>query len=221
MIEIKNFSKSYGKTEVYKNFNLSLEEGKITCLLGASGSGKTTLLNALAGLIDAEGELPRLKCSYIFQNPCLVPNLTVRGNLSLICRDGAKIDGMLKSVGLADKSQSYPVNLSGGEAQRVAIARAFLFESDILLMDEPFSSLDVSLKYKMLDLFFGIWREDKRTVLMVTHDVDEAVTAAQRILVLSAGRIKFDFYPASPVPRNAAQSAGAREMTLGFLLNGQ
>lgn len=219
MIEIKNFSKSYGKTVIYENFNLSLEEGKITCLLGASGSGKTTLLNALAGLIDAQGELPKLKCSYIFQNPQLVPNLKVRGNLALVCKDGAKIDEMLKSVGLYEKADRYPVNLSGGEAQRVAIARAFLYESDMLLMDEPFSSLDLKLKYKMLDLFFRIWQSDKRTVLMVTHDVDEAVTAAQRILILSEGKIKYDFVPDSPVPREAGNSAETREKTVRLLLN--
>lgn len=219
MIEIKNFSKSYGTTTVYKDFNLSLEEGKITCLLGASGSGKTTLLNALAGLIDAQGEIPKLKCSYIFQNARLVPNLTVRGNLALVCKDRVKIDEMLKSVGLSGKADRYPVSLSGGEAQRVAIARAFLFDSDILLMDEPFSSLDLKLKYKMLDLFFEIWQKDKRTVLMVTHDVDEAVAAAQRILILSEGKIKYDFAPETPVPREADKCAEVRETTVRFLLN--
>ncbi len=219
MIEIKNFSKSYGKISVYNNFNLSLEEGKITCLLGASGSGKTTLLNAIAGIIKAEGELPMLKCSYVFQSPQLVPSLTVRGNLSLICDDDAKIDVMLERVGLSDKSARYPVNLSGGEARRVAVARAFLYESDILLMDEPFSSLDLKLKYRMLDLFFEIWRKDRRTVLMVTHDVDEAVAAAHRILVLSDGKILHDFTPGTEVPRDPSECASVREKTVQLLLN--
>lgn len=219
MIEIKNFSKSYGANTVYKNFGLSLEEGKITCLLGASGSGKTTLLNAIAGLIKYEGELPKLKCSYIFQNPQLIPNLTVRGNLSLICSDGAKIDDMLERVGLSDKAARYPVNLSGGEARRVAIARAFLYESDILLMDEPFSSLDLKLKNRMLDLFFEIWRKDRRTVLMVTHDVDEAVKAAHRILILSDGKIINDFTPEGEVPRDLSDCAPVREKTVQLLLN--
>lgn len=219
MIEIKNFSKSYGKISVYNNFNLSLEEGKITCLLGASGSGKTTLLNAIAGIIKAEGELPKLKCSYVFQSPQLVPSLTVRGNLSLICADDAKIDVMLERVGLSDKAARYPVNLSGGEARRVAVARAFLYESDILLMDEPFSSLDLKLKYRMLDLFFEIWRKDRRTVLMVTHDVDEAVAAAHRILVLSDGKILHDFTPGTEVPRDPSECASVREKTVQLLLN--
>ena len=219
MIEIKNFSKSYGNSVVYENFNLSLEEGKITCLLGASGSGKTTLLNALAGLTGYGGEMPKLKCSYIFQNARLVPNLTVRGNLALVCKDMTKIGEMLERAGLSDKAGRYPVSLSGGEAQRVAIARAFLYESDILLMDEPFSSLDIKLKYKMFDLFFGLREKDKRTVLMVTHDVDEAVAAAQRIIIISDGKIKYDFSPDTPVPRKAEDSAALREKTVRFLLN--
>lgn len=219
MIEIKNFSKSYGSNTIYKNFNLSLEEGKITCLLGASGSGKTTLLNAIAGLIRYEGELPKLKCSYIFQNPQLIPNLTVQGNLSLICPDGAKIADMLERVQLSDKASRYPINLSGGEAQRVAIARAFLFNSDILLMDEPFSSLDLKLKYRMLDLFFEIWQKDRRTVLMVTHDVDEAVAVAYRILVLADGKIIHDFTPDADVPRDPSKCASIREKTVQLMLN--
>ena len=219
MIDIKNLSKSYGKTQVYKDFNLSLEEGKITCLLGSSGSGKTTLLNAIAGLTECEGSLPKLKCSYIFQTPRLIPNLTVYGNLSLICSDNDKIDGMLERVGLKDKAKSYPVNLSGGEAQRVAIARAFLYKSDILLMDEPLASLDIKLKRQIVGLFFEIWREDGRTVLAVTHDVDEAAAIAQRILVLSNGGIVSDFVPEGQVPRPLFKSGELREKLVDLLLN--
>lgn len=219
MIEIKNFSKSYGGNSVYEHFDLSLEEGKITCILGASGSGKTTLLNAVAGLIKAEGELPKLKCSYIFQNSVLVPNLTVRKNLGLVCGDENQTDEMLEKIGLGGKAQKYPVNLSGGEARRVAIARAFLYKSDILLMDEPFSSLDIKLKYAMLGLFFEIWRRDGRTVLMVTHDVDEAVSAAQRIIILSHGKIAADLSPGEDVPRKPADCAPLREKTVELLLN--
>lgn len=219
MFEIKNFSKSYGGNTVYRNFNLSLEEGKITCVLGASGSGKTTLLNALAGLIKGEGELPKLRCSYVFQSPQLIPNLTVRGNLALICKDFGKIDLMLERVGLSDKAHRYPVNLSGGEAQRVAIARAFLFESDMLLLDEPFSGLDLKLKKQITELFFEIWKNDGRTTLAVTHDVDEALLMAQRILIISHGEIVCDFRPESPIPRDISESREARETIIKFLLN--
>lgn len=218
MIEIKNLTKSYGEKAVYNNFNLSLEEGKITCILGSSGSGKTTLLNILAGLTSFEGYVPKLTCSYIFQSPQLIPCLTVRGNLMLVSKDEAKIDELLEKVGLAGRAQSYPINLSGGEAQRVAIARAFLCKSDILLMDEPFSSLDLKLKKLILELFFEIWREDKRTVLFVTHDIDEAAATAQRVIVLREGQVVFDITPISPVPRNFCKEGQLRDELLDFML---
>ena len=219
MIEIKNLSKSYSDKSIYDNFNLSLEEGKITCLLGSSGSGKTTLLNIIAGLTKYSGDIPKLKCSYIFQNSQLVPNLTVLGNLLLVCKDEQKIYEMLKRIGLEDKAKSYPVNLSGGEAQRVAIARAFLYKSDILLMDEPFASLDLKLKKQIIELFIDIWKEDGRAVLAVTHDVDEAAAIAQRILVLSGGQIFADFKPETPVPRPLFHGGELRERLINLLLN--
>lgn len=195
MVEIKNFTKKYGNTVVYNDFNLSLEERKITCILGESGSGKTTLLNCVAGLTEYEGEVSALECSYVFQTPRLVPNLTVKQNLTLVCKDDAKIADMLERVRLADKTDAYPKTLSGGQAQRVSLARAFLFESDMLLMDEPFSSLDLKLKKQMRELFLQIWRQDKRTVLFVTHDADEALSLADRLLVLKKGKVVFDCNP--------------------------
>ncbi len=192
MIEIANLTKKYSDTAVYENFNLSVEEGKITCILGESGSGKTTLLNAVAGLTKYNGSISQKKCSYIFQSPRLVPNLTVFGNLKLVCGDEEKINSILREVKLSDKAQSYPVNLSGGQAQRVSIARAFLFKSEVILMDEPFSSLDLKMKSEMIKLFFGLWRADKRTALFVTHDPLEALTIAHRILVIKDGVIIYD-----------------------------
>lgn len=219
MIEIKNLSMSYSNVPIYENFNLSLEEGKITCFLGPSGCGKTTLLNAIAGLTKCEGDIPKLKCSYIFQTPQLVPSLTVLGNLLLVCKDEQKIYDMLRRVGLEEKANSYPINLSGGEAQRVAIARAFLYKSDILLMDEPLASLDLKMKKQIIELFFEIWKEDGRTVLAVTHDVDEAAAIAQRILVLSEGQIVSDFVPETPVPRTLYEGGYLRERLINLLLN--
>ena len=195
MIEIKNLTKKYGATEVYSNFNLALEKGKITCILGESGSGKTSLLNCIAGLTEYCGEIPAVKCSYVFQSPRLVPNLTVKQNLTLVCADEEKVLTMLERVRLQDKKNAYPKTLSGGQAQRVAIARAFLYESEILLLDEPFSSLDLKLKNEMHGLFLQIWRQDKRTVLFVTHDADEAVSLADRLVVLKGGKAVFDAEP--------------------------
>ncbi|MBD5632736.1 MAG: ABC transporter ATP-binding protein [Clostridia bacterium] len=201
MIEIKNLSKSYGDNVVYDNFNLSLKEKEVTCILGESGSGKTTLLNCIAGLTEYGGERLAVNCSYIFQSPRLVPNLTVYGNLALVCNDREKITELLRRVHLEDKANAYPVTLSGGQAQRVAIARAFLFKSEIILMDEPFSSLDLKLKLEMYELFYEILRESGRTALYVTHDLDEALSIAQRVIVIKHGEIVYDKPVLSPAPR--------------------
>lgn len=200
MIEFKNISKFYGENAVYKNFNFSLEEGAVTCILGESGSGKTTLLNMLAGLTRYQGEItPQVKCSYVFQEPRLVPSLTVYGNLGLVCRDGEKIRAMLSAVGLEGRERSYPRELSGGQAQRVSLARAFLYPSEVILMDEPFASLDIALKVKMAALFLDLWKRERRTAVFVTHDVDEAAMLANRVVVLKDGAVAADF-PAEGEP---------------------
>ena len=192
MIQIKNLTKRYGELTVYENFNLKLEEGEITCILGESGCGKTTLLNCIAGLTEYEGEIPKVKCSYIFQTPRLVPNLTVGGNLKLICKDEISVDEALEKVRLTDKKNAYPVALSGGQAQRVSIARAFLFDSEVILMDEPFTSLDLKLKKEISELFLQIQSESRRTALFVTHDVDEALSLAHRIIAINGGKTVLD-----------------------------
>ena len=217
MIEIKNLCKSYPAVPLYENFSLTVKDGEILCILGESGSGKTTLLNVIAGLTDFKGEVPALKCGYIFQSPRLVPNLTVEGNLKLVCKDEDKIASMLNRVKLADKAKSYPLQLSGGQAQRVAIARAFLFGGDVILMDEPFASLDLKLKREMSELFFEVWQENKPSVVFVTHDVDEAVNVGSRIAVLSHGKIVWDYIPDNPPPR--ADDESLRKNLISVLLS--
>lgn len=189
---IKNLTKRYGNVTVYENFNLEIEEGKITCILGESGCGKTTLLNCIARLTGFEGEIPEVKCSYIFQTPRLVPNLTVEGNLKLICKDVAAVEGILEKVRLSDKKNAYPVSLSGGQAQRVSIARAFLYGGEIILLDEPFNSLDLKLKGEISALFKEVQSEFNRTALFVTHDIDEALNIAHRIIVINGGKPSLD-----------------------------
>lgn len=192
MISIKNLTKKYQNRTVYENFSLDIGESGITCILGESGCGKTTLLNAVAGLIDYEGEITKKSVSYVFQSSRLIPNLTVEGNLKIIGADGESAAKMLEKVGLADKLNAYPAQLSGGEAQRVSLVRAFLKKSEVLLMDEPFSSLDLKTKLSVMELFKAMQAEEGRCTLFVTHDVDEAVFLADRIIVMHGGKVLKD-----------------------------
>lgn len=191
-MKIENLRKSYSQNIVFENFDLEIEENKITCVLGESGSGKTTLLNVVAGLTDFEGIVPKVRCSYVFQEPRLIPNLTVYNNLKIVCSDESKIRASLERAGISDKASSYPNELSGGQAQRVSVLRAFLFDSQIILMDEPFSSLDLKLKIKMMEFYKDLHKETHRTSLFVTHDVDEAICLADRIIVISHGKMTLD-----------------------------
>lgn len=219
MIRLKDISKRYGALCVYDHFDLDIEEGKITSILGSSGSGKTTLLNILSGLTSYEGEIdPQKKCAYIFQQPRLVPNLTVRGNLKLVCREEEKIVSMLEKVELSDKADAYPVELSGGQAQRVSVARAFLYPSDLLLMDEPFSSLDTALKIRLIEVFCSLWREEKRTVVFVTHDAEEAYMLSHRALAVEGGKIVADVRDDSPVPRKYGENSLYRQKIVQAIL---
>ncbi len=209
-MRIENLCKSYPGTVVFDNFNLVIDEGAVTCILGGSGAGKTTLLNIIAGLTEYEGRVDGVKCSYIFQEPRLVPNLTVEGNLRLVCRDGAKVAAALARVGLADRAHSYPVALSGGQRQRAAIARAFLYESDFVLMDEPFSSLDLKLKLDMIQAFKEVREGDGRSAVFVTHDIEEALCLADRIIVLRSGKAVFDSPNAPGLPFGSDNALRAR-----------
>ena len=186
---IKIDEKKYGDKTVYKNFSLSVAEGKITCILGESGSGKTTLLNCVAGLSPFVGEIPALKCSCVFQTPRLVPNLTVLGNLRLVCNDENLILKTLDDLHLSDKKDAYPKTLSGGQAQRVALARALVYGGEIMLLDEPFSSLDLKLKMEISALFKNLQRQKNITSLFVTHDADEALSLGDEIIVIKNGAI--------------------------------
>lgn len=205
-MKIVNLCKRYGDKIVYDNFNLEIEDGRTTCILGESGSGKTTLLNVIAGITEYDGEVDRVKCSYIFQQPRLIPNLTVFKNLFAVCHDREKIIAMLRDAEMEDKAFAYPHSLSGGQAQRVSILRAFLYDSSAVLMDEPFSSLDIKLKIRMMEMFCKMQRESGRTAVFVTHDIDEAVYLSDRIIVISGGKILRD----EMVEEHAAFGAGTR-----------
>lgn len=194
-MKLKNVTKKYGEKTVLNGLDLEFETGKICAVLGESGAGKTTLLNVIAGNLPFEGKVEGVgRVSYLFQSPVLLPNLTVEGNLKLVLEkeEWGKIPGMLARVGLSGREKDIPKKLSGGERQRVAIARAFLYPHDILLMDEPFSSLDLKLKKALLELLADLWRERRDTIVFVTHDVREAALLSHRALVLEDGGIALD-----------------------------
>ena len=205
-IEIKNINKSFdgrGKNlSVLEDINLTVNDGELVCLLGPSGCGKTTLLRLIAGLdhptsgeIIANGELvekPSGDRAVIFQQYSLFPWLTVLKNVTfgLEISGGSKEENIqaaeryLQSVGLLEFKDSYPHELSGGMKQRVAIIRSLLNHSPILLMDEPFSAFDMQNRHKLQEQLIGVWKRFENTIVFVTHDVDEAVYLADKIVLL-------------------------------------
>lgn len=204
-MKITNLTKRYKATVALEDINLEFEKGKVTAVLGESGAGKTTLLNAIAGLTDYEGQIENGgNIAYLFQDSRLLPHLTAEGNLKFVLKkeDFYKAGEMLARVGLQGKEKRYPHELSGGEQRRVALARALSFPHDILLMDEPFSSLDLSLKRDMLSLVSELCSERKETVVFVTHDVREAVFLASRAVVLKGGKVTGDIPIPAPYPRD-------------------
>jgi len=195
-LQIKNISKSYNENSLYRDFNMEFLEGIITCILGPSGCGKTTLLNIIGKIIAPDsGNLfgfANKKFSYIFQEPRLLPWKTVRGNIEFVLDRDLSVaerkeqaDHLIRQIELEGFANHYPSQLSGGMRQRVSIARAFACPSDIILMDEPLSGLDIALKKNMIRWFSQIWKADRRTVIFVTHDVDEALMLGNEIIVLS------------------------------------
>jgi len=187
----------------FVDFNLTLNAREITCLLGPSGCGKTTLLKALGGFVvgrNTGGVVyrqhfltePTSDIVMIFQDNNLFPWLTVRQNVAFGLRYQAgdraqkrkSLDDMLQSVGLADAASRYPLQLSGGMRQRTAIARALVIAPQVLLLDEPFSALDVTLRRRMHALLRQIWSATGTTMVMVTHNIEEAIVVGHRVVVL-------------------------------------
>lgn len=194
-IIFKNFSFSYPDKEIYKNFNAEFPGGKINVVLGASGVGKTTLLNALTGLSGFDGKIENMpkNVSYIFQNDRLVKTISVEKNLDFVLKNAIPdktarknaIYDMAKLLEISDVLKRLPTEISGGQAQRVQMARAFLYPSEVMLLDEPFKGLDVSLKTRLIKKFLELWGRDGRTVVLVTHDVYDALLMGDKVFVLS------------------------------------
>jgi NitT/TauT family transport system ATP-binding protein len=199
--ELCDVHASYDGKRVLDGISLSLLPESITVILGPSGCGKTTLLNLIAGLKIPDSGL-RLgfegtTFSYAFQDPRLLPWQSSRENLEfalagvvsggLLNRAEAegRIDRFLRAAGLADAVSMRPSALSGGMRQRLSLARAFAYPSDILLLDEAFQAVDLRTKLELMDAFLGLWKEERRTVVCVTHDVEEAAYLADLAIVLS------------------------------------
>ena len=185
-MKIENLSVQYGDKAVFSNFNLEISESEVTCILGNSGVGKTTLLKHIASKAQKESE----KVAVAFQEPRLFEHLTVLENLKLIGYSEKEIVRVLEKIGLDKNLHSHPNQLSGGERQRVNFARAFLSEAELLLLDEPFFSLDLKLKIRLIKLL--IEEKAKKTIVFVTHDIDEALMLSDRILLLKDGEIALD-----------------------------
>ena len=199
MLKFNNFTKKYGNLTVFENFNLELSLNKTTAIMGASGVGKTTLLNALAGISEYQGEILKPdSISYVFQTPRLLEHLTVFENLEFVLKNTGiskqeyqnEILKFLNLAGMQNKVNSLASELSGGQKQRVSLIRAFLYPAKLLLMDEPFNSLDLSLKIRIIDLYRDLLSEKPRTVVFVSHDIDEVLSVADEVIVLANNSVK-------------------------------
>lgn len=192
-MKLANITKRYGEVNIFDNFSVEFEERKVTAVMGASGIGKSTLVNIVAGLTSYEGSIESEgDISCVFSEPALLPNLTVRGNLEYAVAHKYKdkslrseaINNVLEAVELSDRAGAYPAELSTGMAQRVSMARGFLYPSRYILLDEAFRGLDTALKTKLERYFLKLLESDPRTVIMITHDVNEALLLADRLIVI-------------------------------------
>jgi sulfonate transport system ATP-binding protein len=204
---VRGLSRTFGDRAVLDRLDLDIAAGEFIALIGRSGSGKSTLLRALAGLDqEVTGRLSVTgPVSVAFQEPRLVPWKKVLANVALGLRapdPQASARTALEEVGLAERASAWPATLSGGEAQRASLARALVREPRLLLLDEPFSALDALTRITMHRLVLSLWTRHQPAVLLVTHDVDEAIALADRVLVLGDGRITHSSPIAVPRPRD-------------------
>lgn len=218
MIKIENIHKHYHTGTALANITLEIHSQEFICLLGESGSGKTTLLKAIAGLILPDrGQIYinnkilegiNFDSSMVFQNAALLPWLTAKENVLMPFElsgekyDLKEIEALLKEIEVKDFENKYPRDLSGGQRQRVGIARALAVKRKILLLDEPFSALDIKTATEMRQDLLDIWKSKNLTVAMVSHLVEEAVELADRVVVLKGGEVKSKLLIDLPRPRN-------------------
>ncbi|MBV1836653.1 ABC transporter ATP-binding protein [Acetobacter estunensis] len=214
-VSVRGLSRRFGNgPRVLDQLNLDIAQGEFVALLGRSGSGKSTLLRTLSGLDPVtEGHIscPQ-EISVVFQESRLLPWKKVWQNVTLGRNDTPRDQArhVLEEVGLAHRIDAWPLTLSGGEAQRAALARALIREPKFLMLDEPFAALDALTRLRMQDLVSALWQRHKSAVLLVTHDVDEALLLADRAVVLEAGRIRAELPIPLPRPRRHADPVFVR-----------
>ncbi|RCW67048.1 ABC transporter ATP-binding protein [Saliterribacillus persicus] len=226
-LALRNVSRTFNNVTAVQNINLDIKPGEIVGLLGTSGCGKSTLLRAISGLdneydgeIEINGQVTKEihdTTGFIFQEPRLLPWLNVLDNVTFGL-NGKRNDKehraieYLESVGLIGKEKLYPRELSGGMAQRVAIARALVTSPEILLLDEPFSALDAFTKMQLQDLLLDIWKIYQSTIVLVTHDIDEALFLCDRVVVLRGqpGEVATEITIKEERPRNRGSEHLAR-----------
>ncbi|MBT1193343.1 ABC transporter ATP-binding protein [Rhodococcus sp. NPDC003994] len=226
---LSGIDKWYGDSHVLRSVDLEVGRGEIVALVGRSGSGKSTILRVLAGLsTDHTGRRDVAGHPAVaFQEPRLFPWKSLRQNVSYGLNTAGvtgepaltAADATLAEVGLGDKLNAWPLTLSGGQAQRAALARALVGEPELLLLDEPFGALDALTRLSMQSLLLDLWSRHRFGILLVTHDVDEAVALADRVLVLEDGAV-IDSVPVSldrPRDRGTAEFSRIRSRLLGAL----
>jgi sulfonate transport system ATP-binding protein len=204
---VRGLTRDFDGRRVLDGLDLDIASGEFVAMLGVSGTGKSTLLRAVAGLdreVTGELAVPG-PVAVAFQEPRLLPWRRVLANVALGLRASdpdARARRALAEVGLTDRARAWPLTLSGGEAQRAALARALVREPGLLLLDEPFSALDALTRIAMHRLVLRLWERHRPAVLLVTHDVDEALVLADRVLVLAGGRLAFSGLVDVPRPRD-------------------